>query len=84
MIINILKLLIIIALLLETYYIIQFYFKLDDVHRSLKSLNFRMQYIDKYISISEIIGYMLLSKPIKIMMMIVITFIKERRKKIIK
>lgn len=81
MLANVLRLLLIIALAFGTVYIVRFYEKVDAASKDLSSLNFRMQYLDKYISLSEIINLTILSRPFKVLMTLLINYSRNKDKK---
>lgn len=76
----VLQIVLIIVLLGAIYYTFKFIFKLERFCEALKALNFRMHHVDKYISLSEIVGYTLLSPAFKMIVTVILHFIKERKK----
>ncbi len=75
-----LQIVLILILLGAIYYTFKFIFKLGRLSEALKALNFRMHHVDKYISLSEIVGYTLLSPAFKMIVTLILHFIKERKK----
>lgn len=75
-----LQIILILILCGAIYYIYKTIFKVERSCEALKALNFRMHHVDKYISLSEIVGYTLLSAPFKMVVTAILHFIKERKK----
>lgn len=75
-----LQILLILILLGAIYYSFKAIFQISRLSEDLKALNFRMHHVDKYISLSEIVGFTLLSPAFKMIVTGILHFIKERKK----